>query len=480
VPPPLYVAPRQGTFSIGVDEEPVHVLTLAELPLDVATPVSTSPRGKFVGLGDAIDHDGAVRDAILELSPDPKLARWTNPLVRLPLLLAPIAWGLFVVGEIRSTSALSADAHRVIDSPEFKQLELDPDTAAETKARRDRIEKMINGRWAYEIGEGAMSVAGIVVVLAGLRRYRAIPAALGLGAALWFLFQAGNPVRCFLHGAALDWSLAIAGLVAGGCAIFLAPSETTIAADLRARLGLPPRVPQIGGWVRSERYWDVVSTLAAVAAGLVLPFVMLTFNIVNAGNVLRIFFFVGFCTSVFIAGLSWRRETSSVPPRVIGLALAASLGFGMLTAADVGVRASFATVIEAQTCIAPQKTTSLNKMQEAGAKETTNARKDTQSDALAFFIAVIAAPLSEEMLYRGTIQRAARRAFGARKAMMLSALVFGIAHAVAFPAAFYQHIGLGLAFAAAFELAGGGAVGVLASAGTHLLWNLWLALTPVG
>lgn len=486
--PPLFVARREsrkdGAVTLGVDDAPLsanesRVLSLDELPIDVATPVSTSPRGKFVGLGDAIDHDPYVRDALLALSPDPKLERWNNPLLRLPLLLAPIAWGLFVAGELRSTSALSTDAHRVLDSPEFKQLELDPDTATETKARRDRIERTLAGRWAYELGEAGMALAGVIVVLAGLRRWRAIPVALGFGAAFWFTFQAGNPARCFTHGALLDWTLALAGLVAAIGAIVLAPSETTIATDMRARLGLPPSVPKTKGWARGEHYWDVVSTLAAVAAGLVLPSIMAAFNVLHAGNVIRIFFFVGFCTAMFLAGLSWRRETSRVRPRLTTIVLAFSLGFGVLAAADVAVRASFATVVEVQSCVAPDAKTALNKVQEQGAKETTSARKDTQSDILAFFIAVFAAPLSEEMLYRGTIQRIARRAFGARKAMLLTAVIFGLAHLPVFPAAFYQHIGLGLAFAAAFELAGGGATGIVASAATHFLWNLWLALMPV-
>ena len=56
---------------------------------------------------------------------------------------------------------------------------------------------------------------------------------------------------------------------------------------------------------------------------------------------------------------------------------------------------------------------------------------------------------------------------------------FTFAHALAFPTAFYQHFGLGLAFAAVFELAGAGAVGVVASAATHAMWNGWLATMPV-
>ena len=38
---------------------------------------------------------------------------------------------------------------------------------------------------------------------------------------------------------------------------------------------------------------------------------------------------------------------------------------------------------------------------------------------------------------------------------------------------------LGLAFASVFELAGGGAVAILACTATHFLWNWWLAAMPV-
>ncbi|GAC1555716.1 MAG: hypothetical protein NVS3B10_16530 [Polyangiales bacterium] len=479
-PPPLFVARRQGLVSPLDEDPPTRVLTLDELPIDPRTPVATSPTGRFVGLGDAIDHSGPVRDALLALSPDPALQRWGSLPVRLPLLLAPLAWAVFAAGELRGASELARDAGRLLDSADFKQLEAEPATAKDTKLRRERIERAVGMRGAYAIAEASMVLAGVVVVLAGLRRWRAVPIGLGFGAAFWFLFQAGRPSRCFGRGALGDWGLALLGAGGAIVALAIAPGETRVAADLRARLGLPRSArPGERGWKHGDHYWDVVAALAAGAAALVLPVRMAALNVLHVGNALRILAFVGFCAAIFLAGLSWRRDLTRVAPRLVTLALAASLGFGVLAAADVAVRASFATVVEAQTCAAPGKVSALNKIQEQGSKETTSARRDTQTDLLAFFIAVLAAPLSEEMLYRGTLQRLARRAFGSRIAIMLSGLVFGVAHMGAFHAAFYQHIGLGLAFAAVFELAGGGATGVVASAATHLLWNFWLAVMPV-
>ncbi|MEO7093401.1 MAG: CPBP family intramembrane glutamic endopeptidase [Polyangiales bacterium] len=486
-PPPLYVRPT-ALRSIPHDEAgPVSadsatlVLNLGELDLSETTPVATAPGGKFVGLGDGIDNSPSVRDAVLAHSPDPALTRWSTAPLRLVGLLAPLSWGYYVASEWRGVVTLTRDASRVIDSPEFKAAEVsteNPGLAKEARARRGKIERAIGMRTAYVVAEAGIFVVAVLVLAIGLRRWRAIPVALGFGAAFWWLFQAGRPGTCFGGKAWLDWLLAAMGLGAAVFTLWLAPTETRIARDLRARLGLPGRAAG-EKWLVGERRFDVAAALAAVAAGLVLPVVITTLAKINAGNFLRIFVFVGFCSVAFLGFLSWRKDTSRVAPTLVSLMLAATLGFGVLAAADVAVRASFATVVEVQTCAAPDKVTALNKVQEQGSKETTAARKDTQTDVLAFFIAVFAAPLSEEMLYRGALQRVARKAFGGRWAIVLSGVVFGLAHMGAFHAAFYQHIGLGLAFAAVFELAGGGAAAVVASATTHLMWNLWLAEMPV-
>ncbi len=480
--PSLYVARRTGTFSAVDEDAPVQVLSLREVDWNEATPVGAKANGRFVTLGDAIDHDVDVRDAMLVLSPEPGLGRFRKVPFRLAMLLSPIAWGYFAESEWRELTKVEKDARRVLDSDEFKQAEMQTENvglAKEAKERRGKIETAIAMRKAYTLGEGAITLAAVLVIALGLRRYRAIPIALGFGALFWWLFQAGRPGHCFKPSSWSDYVLAFFGLGGAVVSLVLAPSETTIATRLRKRLRLPVHPAPGRPWMSGERRLDTAAALAAAAAGLLLPLMMELINRARAGNPVRILFFVGFCSIVFIGFLAWRKELSRVPPRLVDVALAASLGFGVLVAADVAVRASFATVLEVQTCIAPDSKTALNKVQEQSSKETTNARKETQTGLLPFLVAVLAAPFSEEMLYRGTLQRIARRAFGARNAIMLSSMIFGVAHMFAFPNAFYMHVGLGLAFSAIFELAGGGAVGVIASATTHLMWNYWLSQMPV-
>jgi hypothetical protein len=96
---------------------------------------------------------------------------------------------------------------------------------------------------------------------------------------------------------------------------------------------------------------------------------------------------------------------------------------------------------------------------------------------MALLVTVVAVPLSEELLYRGTLQRIARRAFGAPVALAITGLVFGLAHMSVYEHGFYQTIALGLAFAAAYEIAGGTAVAVVATSLTHALWNGYLTLS---
>ena len=472
-PPPLYVWKRTGVPTDEEGDQPTHVLSLEELPANVETPVATTPRGRFVTLGDAIDHSPDAREALLSLSPDPELDRFRQLPFRLLMMGAPISWGMFVLDEWLRQAAFVEDANHIVKSDAFKAAKEDPNTATDTKLREQKIERMVTMRSAYVGFEAAILLAGCAIIFAGLRRWRPVVVALGFGSALWWLFQAGRPSHCFGFSSRREYLLAILGVAGGVTALVLAPSETSVIARLRARTKLPPSLD------KKERYRDFVATLGAMAAGLLLPAIDALLSAMRIGTFLRVFVFVTFCTGCFLAFLSYRTEKSRLAPQFVAIAAAALLGFGLLGAADVGVRASFATVLEAQTCIAPDKVTSLNTVQEQSSKETTGARRDAQSNVLAFFVAVCAAPLSEEMLYRGALQRVARRALGGRWAILLSGLIFGLAHMGAFHSAFYMHIGLGLAFASIFEIAGGTAVAVLASAATHVMWNLWLSTMPV-
>lgn len=472
----LYVLRQDATGDGAPESDATHLVTdVREVDWRPDTRVATSPGGRFVGVADAIEHDAGAREALLGLSPDPALDRWKR--LRALALAAPVSWGFYVVNDARQVDELSKDAHQLLDSPAFKQAELDAQTAASAKARRTKIERAITMRWTYAAIEGAIGLAALIVVIAGWRRFRTIAVAVGAGAGLFWLFHAGQPGRCFGASAYRELFLALLGVFGAVAAFVLAPSETKIVRGLRKRLGIEPVVARDGRLTTADR--DLLATLAAAWAGISLPFLLTWLGKAGVADITRAAFFVGFCLFAFLGFLAWRREESRVAPKLAALAVAAALGFGVTTACDVAARASLATVIEAQTCVAPESAKKLKNVQESSAKETTAARKETQTQALAFWIAVLAAPLAEEMLYRGTLQRVARRRLGARGAMALSAAVFGVAHALAFPAAFYQHFGLGLAFAAAFELAGAGAVGVVASAATHAAWNLWLASMPV-
>jgi len=464
---PIYVVLPDAT-----DDAPRLVTDIREIAWSPDVRITGQPDGKFVGLDDAIDHAPDVREGLLSLTPDPALEKWRK--YRAVALAAPVAWSVFVAGDFKQTSDLARDARRVTESPEFKAAELDPETSVASRARHEKIDRAIGMRWTYGAVEGAIGLVAAIVVILGLRRLRAVPIAVGFGAGLWWLFHAGQPGFCFGPKAFREMALAVLGLGGAIATIALAPGETRVVAYLRERLGLPSRRITIG-----PQDQDLIATVAAVWAGLLLPFLLRWLGSAGLKDLSRAAFFVFFCLVTFLGFLAWRREESRVAPKLGGLALAALLGFGVTTACDVAARATLATVIEAQTCISPSSANKLKKVQESSAKETTAARKETQTQALAFWIAVLAAPLAEEMLYRGTLQRVARRRVGSRWSMLLSAGVFGVAHALAFPAAFYQHFGLGLAFAAVFELAGGGAVGVVASAATHAMWNGWLATMPV-
>jgi len=451
------------------DDDAPHLITdLREIELTSELRVASSPTGRFVGIGDAIDNAPDVREALLTLSPDPALERWGK--YRAVALAAPVAWSMFVVSEFKQVSELSADVRRVVNSEDFKALEREPETSVAARAKHAKYDRAIAMKWVYAGVESAVGLAALIVILAGWRRFRAIPIALGTAAALWWLFHAGQPDKCFK--APKEWILALLGGVGALATLVLAPSEHKVVKSLRARLGLLTHDT-------AALKQDLLATVAAAWAGIALPFLLRLLGNVGLSDRLRAVFFVGFCLFAFLAFLAWRREDSRVAPMLPRLALIAALGFGVTAACDVAARATLATYIEAKTCINPEAAAAMKAVQEKSAKETTAARRETQTQTLAFLIAVLAAPIAEELLYRGAIQRVARRRLGARGAMFLSAGVFGVAHALAFPTAFYQHFGLGLAFAAVFELAGAGAVGVIASAATHAMWNGWLATMPV-
>jgi membrane protease YdiL (CAAX protease family) len=340
------------------------------------------------------------------------------------------------------------------------------------------LEKRMALNQLYVGVEGAFGLAAAVVIIAGARRLRALPVALGLGAFAFWLSTAGAAGVCFGAGSARAWIFALLGLIGAASLFGLAPSESSLTAALRARLGLPAS-PIAAPSARPQRRLDLVALLGASLVGLWLPASLDLLGKMRVSDSLRLLVFVGTCFVAFVGFLGFRPERAKTPPSLRAVLLAGALGFGTVTAADLAAQAGMLTVVETQQCFAPARAAKLEEVQKTAQKETTGARRQSQTQALAMLIALLAAPISEEMLYRGAFQRVARRALGGRWATLGSGLLFAVAHSFAFPTAWYNHVALGLAFAAIFEMAGGTAVALLASAAAHLLWNGWLSWLPV-
>ncbi|MBK7399108.1 MAG: CPBP family intramembrane metalloprotease [Myxococcales bacterium] len=480
-PDPRPVAPGGLGLYVRLDdvEEGQLVTDVREADWSEELPVALGPLGPWMSLGDAVENSGRVRDALLRISPDERVERGMR--LRALALGAPVAFAFFAVNEIQETGQVASDAKRVLGSEAFRAAETDSDPRVVqfAKTRREKIERAVGMRWGTVAIEAAFGLLALLVVLVGLRRLRPLVLAAGAASCSWWLFQAGRPDRCFHSPRHLALSLmGLSGFVA---ALLLWPSERRVTRSLRERLGLdrPPSTAVAPTGLRM-RDKDLVALVAAAWLGVLLPFLLRWLGEARVPDTTRAFVFVFYCLGAFLGFLAFRKEVlSRVRTSVGALILAGVVGFGFTVVCDVASRTAFGTYVEAKQCQSPEAGQQAKKVQEQSAKETTTARKDTQASALAFFITVLAAPLSEEMLYRGTVQRLARRRFGARWAMAISALLFGVAHALAFPTAFYQHFGLGLAFAVVFELGGGGAMAVVASALTHALWNGWLALSPV-
>ena len=91
--------------------------------------------------------------------------------------------------------------------------------------------------------------------------------------------------------------------------------------------------------------------------------------------------------------------------------------------------------------------------------------------------AVLAAPLAEELLFRGLIYRLARRTWGAWPAAVVSSLVFGLIHGE--PWYLFGLVGLGLILAYLYEATGSLLAPVIAHA-LHNAVSLYVMLRPAG
>jgi membrane protease YdiL (CAAX protease family) len=461
-------APAGSSPDVGAPEAQA-IVDVRELPIAEDTLVSTSLLGRRVRLGDAIDHHGPTRDALLALSPDPRLDRWRK--LRAIGIAGPFAFALAAIVQWVELNEGLAELAKIKADPHVSQAVLQKVTS---------LEKAVAFRPAYLSGELLFAVAATLALGVGLRRWRGMSVIAGVAGAVWWLQRAGRPEHCFgVKGkAAAELVVAGLGLLGALVAWLAAPSESSIAARLRERLGLPPS-PSVGALSRdtfSRRRLDVAATFGAAALGFALPLTDDLLSKLHTPFLWRFAVFVGICGASFVGFLAFRRERARVPLEPLALLGAALAGFGLAVAADLAAQSAMHLMVDVTTCFAPQKAAAVQAIRVASERETTAARQDAASSVMALLVTVVAVPLSEELLYRGTLQRIARRAFGAPAALAITGVIFGVAHMSVYQHGFYQTIALGLAFAAAYEIAGGTAVAVIATAITHALWNGYLTL----
>jgi membrane protease YdiL (CAAX protease family) len=146
---------------------------------------------------------------------------------------------------------------------------------------------------------------------------------------------------------------------------------------------------------------------------------------------------------------------------IVGLTLTAALTGGVHYFVDAAAYA-----IECTRTVAASSAT---KFISRETTEVTRNVREAQRDIAFFMMTVIIAPIVEERVYRGALQRKLRERFGEGHAIALAASVFGIAHLGIYRVAIYQTVLLGVAFGVAFEEGG-----LIASIVTHALWNLYL------
>ncbi|MEO7109435.1 MAG: CPBP family intramembrane glutamic endopeptidase, partial [Polyangiaceae bacterium] len=162
-------------------------------------------------------------------------------------------------------------------------------------------------------------------------------------------------------------------------------------------------------------------------------------------------------------GSPYFSRSNTIAAILLGVALTATLTGGVHYFVDAA-----AHVVE---CMRTVASASATRFIARESTEVTRNVREAQRDIAFFMMTVIIAPLVEERVYRGMLQRRLRERFGPRRAIALAAAVFGIAHLGIYRVAIYQTVLLGVAFGIAFEEGG-----LIASIVTHALWNLYLLL----
>jgi len=279
-------------------------------------------------------------------------------------------------------------------------------------------------------------------------------------------------------------------VVAAIACLVMAPTPRAVADHLRRALALAPptRLPH-----RTSRgfFRYIIYAIGAAAALPALLWLLRTSEVTLALQLLIFVLFaliVPYVGRVFVGkeppvhrdcvagalGIPLSIFQPSVRAAVRAMARVASIGVMSLVLSFAlvrGAQSALETTARVQHCVvgptAPPP--ALQRLVDAQRLEVSNSK--TSKDPSWLLLTVLVVPIAEELVYRGLVQHALRRRLKRRLAIGLAALLFGLAHLVVYQNAVYQPILLGLSFGLAYERAG-----ILASILVHMLWNLWLSL----
>jgi membrane protease YdiL (CAAX protease family) len=267
------------------------------------------------------------------------------------------------------------------------------------------------------------------------------------------------------------WVSGVVALAGAVAVLVLAPGPTRVTRDILALLAIPADDVRAMR-VRTTPSVAYVGSALVVAAAL--PLVLALAMWASVPLFVRVAIFVAYAALVPSAVEAFfeprakraKYDWSRVPAAV---ALGFALTLGVTDVARHGMDAATYT----QKCVHPSgyDHSVTKRFLDAQNREVTRAAPEEGNPWALLLLNVLAAPLAEERVFRGLLQRVLVARIGKAPGIVASAVTFGIAHLGVYRVATYQTMLLGVAFGAAY-----GEGGLAAAAIVHALWNLRLSI----
>jgi len=267
------------------------------------------------------------------------------------------------------------------------------------------------------------------------------------------------------------WVSGVVAFAGAGAVLALAPGPARITRETLALLAVPAEDVRATR-VRAPPSIGYVASAFGVAAGL--PLVLALAMWANVALVVRAAMFIAYAGIVPMAIETFfeprlrraRYDWSRVPA-------AAALGFALTLGVTDVARHTMDAATYAQKCVDPSgyDGSVTKRFLDAQNREVTRTSPEEGNPWALLMLNVLVAPLAEERIYRGLLQRVLVARVGRAAGIAGGAVAFGLAHLGVYRVATYQTMLLGAAFGVAY-----GDGGLAAAAIVHALWNLRLSL----